>query len=246
MDSKLKKIVIAGVMGAISIFLGATPLGFIPYFSGASLTIMHVPVIIGTVLEGPVVGVVVGFIFGIFSLLRAAIAPNTPADVWFVNPLVSIVPRLVIGPIAWLVFQSSRNLKKGQIFIISGFVGMVVNTVLWLIFQKYGGFESEIISIFTVGVSCVFVTSVSSYLLLRLYEKSSQLFPYTVSALGGSITNTALVLMALGFKKFLAWELIGMIALLNGLPEAVIAALLTAAVVASWRRIETGRKGSSV
>jgi uncharacterized membrane protein len=104
MENKIRKIVIAGVLGAISIFLGATRLGFIPYFSGASLTIMHVPVIIGAVLEGPIVGVVIGFIFGIFSLIQAAIAPQGPADVWFVNPLVSILPRLFIGPVSWLVY----------------------------------------------------------------------------------------------------------------------------------------------
>ena len=66
MNEKVRKIVIAGVMGAISIFLGATHLGFIPWFAGAALTVMHVPVIIAAVLEGPVVGAVVGLIFGAF------------------------------------------------------------------------------------------------------------------------------------------------------------------------------------
>jgi len=35
---------------------GGHALGFIPRFGGISLTIMHVPVIIGAVLEEPVVG----------------------------------------------------------------------------------------------------------------------------------------------------------------------------------------------
>jgi len=52
MSSATRKIVIAGVMGAISVFLGATHLGFIPWLAGAALTIMHVPVIIGAVLIG--------------------------------------------------------------------------------------------------------------------------------------------------------------------------------------------------
>lgn len=245
MNDRIRKIVIAGVMGGISIFLGATRLGFIPYLTGVSLTIMHVPVIIGAVLEGPVVGAVIGFIFGIFSLLQAALTP-AGVDVVFINPLVSVLPRLFIGPVAWLVFRSSENLKKSQIFIISGFIGVVVNTVLWLLYERFGGFTSDIKSIFTVGISCLFVTSVSSYLLLRLYEKSSQLFPYIISALAGSTTNTALVLMALGLLKFLSWKIIGTIALFNGLPEAVIASLLAVVVVASWKGIETGKKGSSI
>ncbi|HDQ15112.1 MAG TPA: ECF transporter S component, partial [Sediminispirochaeta sp.] len=94
---RIKKIVVAGAMSAIAIFLGATRLGFIPWFAGASLTIMAVPVIIGAILEGPVVGFVIGLIFGVFSLIQAAVAPQGPTDVWFVDPLVSVLPRLFIG-----------------------------------------------------------------------------------------------------------------------------------------------------
>ena len=99
-ERSTRKIVLAGAMGAISIFLGATHLGFIPWFAGAALTIMHVPVIIGAVLEGPLVGLLIGLIFGAFSLLQGAIAPTGPTDVWFTNPLISILPRIFIGPAA--------------------------------------------------------------------------------------------------------------------------------------------------
>ena len=184
MNDRVRKIVIAGVMGGISIFLGATHLGFIPYFSGASLTIMHVPVIIGAVLEGPVVGTVIGLIFGLFSLLQAAIAPTGPADVWFVNPLVSILPRLVIGPIAWLVYRALKNFREVPALVGAG--------------------------------------------------------------IAGSLTNTVLVLGVLGAFGYLPWPVIGTIAAANGLPEAALAAILTYAVVVSWKRIKTKRQGSSV
>jgi uncharacterized membrane protein len=127
-----RKIVIAGVMGAISIFLGATHLGFIPWFAGAALTIMHVPVIIGAVLEGPLVGLLIGLIFGGFSLLQAAIAPTGPTDVWFTNPLVSILPRLFIGPVAWLVYSAIKRMNHPTAVILSGIAGSLTNTVLVL------------------------------------------------------------------------------------------------------------------
>ena len=73
-------------MGAIAVFLGLTRWGFIPWFGGVSLTIMHVPVIIGAVLEGPIVGALIGLIFGLFSMIQAAVAPNGSLDVWFTNP----------------------------------------------------------------------------------------------------------------------------------------------------------------
>ena len=55
-QDRTRKLVITGVMGAISVLLGVTHWGFIPWFGGVSLTIMHVPVIIAAVLEGPIVG----------------------------------------------------------------------------------------------------------------------------------------------------------------------------------------------
>jgi uncharacterized membrane protein len=184
MSSTTRKIVIAGVMGAISVLLGATHWGFVPWFAGAALTVMHVPVIIGAVLEGPWVGVAIGAIFGAFSLIQGAIAPTGPADVWFTNPLVSILPRLFIGPVAWLVYGALRR-------------------------------ASEPAALAAAGVA-------------------------------GSLTNSVLVLGALGMLRFLPWGAIGTIAVTNGLPEAILAAVITVAVVGAWKRIGIGREGSTV
>jgi len=180
----VRKIVVAGVMSAIAILLGATHWGFIPWFAGAALTIMHVPVIIGAVLEGPVVGVVIGFIFGLFSLIQAAIAPTGPADTWFTNPVLSILPRLFIGPFAWLAYRALEKLNRTLALIVSGVVG--------------------------------------------------------------SLTNTVLVLGVIGLLGYLPWALIGTIAVTNGLPEAVVAAIITLAVVAAWQGIETRRGGARI
>lgn len=130
-QDRTRKIVVTGVLGAIAILLGLTHWGFIPWFSGASLTIMAVPVIIGAVLEGPVVGLGIGLIFGLFSMLQAAIAPNGPTDVWFTNPVLSVLPRLFIGPVAWLVW---RPLQKWPVLglILAGIAGSITNTVLVL------------------------------------------------------------------------------------------------------------------
>ena len=194
MTTRTRKIVIAGVMGAVSVFLGATHLGFIPWIAGAALTIMHVPVIIGAVLEGPLVGVVIGLIFGGFSFIQAAIAPTGPADVWFTNPLVSIAPRLLIGPVAWLAYRAFRRWFDAPSFAIAGVAGSLANTALVL----------GVIEFFT-------------------YVKPDNRF--TIK---------------------LPWQAAGMIAVTNGLPEAVLAALLTFAVVASYKRVKTRRTGSSI
>jgi uncharacterized membrane protein len=130
-QDRTRKIVITGILGAISIFLGITRWGFLPWLSGASLTIMHVPVIIGAVLEGPVVGLIIGLIFGIFSMIQAAVAPNGPADVWFTNPLLAIVPRLFIGPLAYLAWNALKRWPVAAL-VVAGITGSLTNTILVL------------------------------------------------------------------------------------------------------------------
>lgn len=138
-QSRTRKIVVAGVMGAITVILGATHWGLIPW-GAAAFSIMQVPTIIAAILEGPIVGTIVGLIFGIFSMIQASAGPTGPLDPLFVNPLLSIVPRLLIAPIAWLVWN---GLKKWPIagMIASGIAGSLTNTVfvlgmLGLVFGK--------------------------------------------------------------------------------------------------------------
>jgi uncharacterized membrane protein len=133
MDEKntTRSIVITGLMAAIAVVLGWTHWGFIPWFGGAALTIMHVPAIISAILVGPVSGAAVGLIFGIFSMIQAALAPTGPADVWFTNPLLSVLPRLFIGPGAWLVYSALKRWIVPSLFT-AGAVGSLVNTALVL------------------------------------------------------------------------------------------------------------------
>ena len=130
-QDRTRKIVIAGILGAVAVFLGLTRWGFIPWFGGISLTIMHVPAIIGAILEGPWVGGFIGLIFGVFSMIQAAVAPNSPADTWFTNPILAVLPRLFIGPVAWLVWTL---LKRWPVvgMIIAGIAGSLTNTILVL------------------------------------------------------------------------------------------------------------------
>jgi uncharacterized membrane protein len=119
----VRQIVIAGILGGIAIFLGATQLGFIPVpnLSGRA-TIMHVPVILGGALEGPVVGTIVGLIFGIFSFIQADVP-------FFRDPLVSVLPRLPIGIVAWAVFAALRNRSLDLASAAAGVLGSLTNTV---------------------------------------------------------------------------------------------------------------------
>ncbi len=118
-----RKIVVAGILGAIAIVLGVTRLGFIPVpNTTANATIMHVPAIIGAVLEGPLVGMIAGGIFGIFSFLQA----ETPL---FQNPIIAIVPRLLIGPVAWLAYRAVVGVNKDLASVVAGVAGTLTNSI---------------------------------------------------------------------------------------------------------------------
>lgn len=134
METKtVRTIVITAVLGALSIVFAITPLGYIPWFGGISITIMHIPVILAAILEGPVAGTVVGLVFGLTSLIKAATAPTGPVDVLFTNPLVSVLPRLLIGIVAWLVFAAFRGRLKPVAAGFAAFAGTVTNTVFVLL-----------------------------------------------------------------------------------------------------------------
>ena len=126
--SNVRKIVVAGALGALTIALIVTGAGVIPWFAGVSLTVMHVPAIIGAIIEGPVVGIVVGGIFGAAALVKAAVAPNGPIDVFFVNPLISILPRLLIGLAAWAAHRAFRGKAGALAAATAGVVGSLTNS----------------------------------------------------------------------------------------------------------------------
>mgnify|MGYP000250596717 CR=1 FL=1 len=182
----VRKIAVAGVLSAIAIVLGVTRLGFIPWFSGASVTILQVPVIIGAVLEGPLVGFIIGLLFGLSSLLQAAIAPTGPVDVAFTNPLISVVPRLLIGPVAWYLYKLVLGRK-------------------------------ELNQVHPARYSAALIAA----------------------GLGGSLTNTILVLSTLGLFGFFPWSLIFTVAIGNGPAEAAVSAAITLIIVAAYTRIGT-------
>jgi len=119
-----RRIVVAGVLGAIAIVLGVTRIGFIPVPNvSGNATIMHIPAIIGAVLEGPLVGVLAGGIFGVFSMLQDTTG-------LFTNPVVSVIPRLLIGLMSWLAYRSLASRNTDLAAAVAGVVGTLTNTIL--------------------------------------------------------------------------------------------------------------------
>jgi uncharacterized membrane protein len=116
--------VISGIIGGVALFLGATRLGLIPVpipFVG-NATLLHIPAVLGGALEGPVVGLLAGAIFGAFSFLYAEVP-------LFRDPIVAFVPRLLIGVVAWIVFASLRRWNIDFASAAAGLAGSLTNSV---------------------------------------------------------------------------------------------------------------------
>mgnify|MGYP000868878452 CR=1 FL=1 len=101
--NRWQALTVSGLLGALSIMLGMTPLGLIPVPTAAGhATIMHVPAILGAILEGPKVGALTGLIFGLHSFFRA----SSPL---FADPIIAIAPRILIGIVAYAVYRLTRS-----------------------------------------------------------------------------------------------------------------------------------------
>ncbi|MCT4686471.1 ECF transporter S component [Vallitalea sp.] len=145
-----RKLVLASVMVAITIILAYTPLGLIP-LPPINPTILHIPTIIIAIVEGPIMGVVVGLGFGVATLIKAFTMPASPLDPLFMNPLISVLPRILIGITTYYSYALIKYLlgktKKSESIAI-GFgavIGSFTNTigVLGMIFIVYSDFIKE-------------------------------------------------------------------------------------------------------
>ncbi|MCC5912111.1 MAG: ECF transporter S component [Clostridiaceae bacterium] len=157
-----KSMAIAGMLGAFSVVLSATPIGYIPLpILGINATTMHIPVIIGAILGGPVIGTFVGMIFGISSLLRAT-------NPFFADPLVAILPRLLIG------FTSFYTYKLFKSSIAAAVVGTATNTigVLGMIYlRNYLPFEAVLGIAAINGTAEVVVSAFIVYAVVKSMKK---------------------------------------------------------------------------
>src|SRR5690554_6428981 len=122
---KARQLTVVGLLSGISIFLSLTPLGFIPILP-INPTIIDVPVIIGAIIEGPMIGAFIGGIFGLSSMVRAFMTP-TPTNFIFWNPIISIGVRILIGVVAGYVYRALKNRNYGV--AVSAVAGSLTNTI---------------------------------------------------------------------------------------------------------------------
>lgn len=205
-SKNIRDIAFLSIMVAIIFILAFTPIGFINLVV-IKATIIHIPVIIGSILLGPKKGAILGAAFGLASLLVNTLMPSLLSFAF--SPLMPVpglergtllalvvcfVPRILVGIVPWYVYKLVQKCMKKD------------------------------------------------------NEKRNNIVSISVAAVAGSMTNTILV-MSLIFILFkdayatmkgistdaVAGVVLGIVGM-NGIPEAIVAAVLTAAICIPLKR----------
>ena len=77
-------------------------------------------------------------------------------------------------------------------------------------------------------------------------KRSNEYVALLVAGALGTATNTILVLTMAVIRQYMTPEVALSVALINGIPEMIVAMIITVAVVAAWKRVETGGGKSKV
>ena len=132
----LKNLVLLGLLAGLIFLMGQTPLGLIP-LGFCNVTLLVIPVAVGTIYMGWKYGLVLGAAFAATSLLSALTKPSAlVATLMGASPVLAIVmtvlPRLCIPLVIWGVNKLLGRLQKHVAAAIAAACGSLTNTVLYL------------------------------------------------------------------------------------------------------------------
>ena len=143
----IREFAATSLFAAIIFLMTFTPFGFINLVV-INATIVHVPVIIGSILLGPRAGACLGGIFGLASAIRNTISPTILSfafspfvpvpgaergSLWAI--LICFVPRVLVGVVPYYALRLSgavpllKKTNAARLFL-SGVIGSVTNTIL--------------------------------------------------------------------------------------------------------------------
>lgn len=150
---KIRELVVLAMFTAIVILLAFTPIGLID-LPLIKATILHVPVIIGSVVLGPKKGAFLGFIFGLTSLIKNSMAPSILSFAFtpfvplpglskgsLLSLVICFIPRILVGVVPYFTVNgieilieklSGKNNRgiRAAATTVAAVVGAFTNTIL--------------------------------------------------------------------------------------------------------------------
>ena len=134
-----KSMVLLGLLTAVVAVFSLTPIGSIP-IGPLVITLNVIPIAIAAVTLGPIGGLIIGSVFGIFSFLQCfgiGIPSGMGAVLVQINPFLAFIqrfiPRALDGFLAGLIFTSSSKIIDNRISAcITGFCTALMNTAFFM------------------------------------------------------------------------------------------------------------------
>lgn len=132
--TKIKRLVLYSLFFAILLiqefvpFLGNIPIG--PF----SLTIIGITVYTASLMMGSLGGAIVGGFWGLITFIRAFTFPSSPiAPLIFTNPLISILPKIIMGWLCpWLFLKLRVHFKTYASMVVSIILTEIIADALTL------------------------------------------------------------------------------------------------------------------
>lgn len=240
------ELVLTSIFVALIFLMGMVPqIGFITIVPGNPITILHIPVLIAAVLLSFKYFWIPGLAFGVVSLIQAAMNP-VGLNIAFINPLVSILPRvLFVFAVFFLfrLFKILKNTKFGSFIIIAlvaAITGVAIFEGTFVVFSNLSDKANYIIA------GAIILVFVGLYVYLYLKHDFKSLVVPSIFIIG-TLIHTFLVLASVALFSYDAFfevfqtdqvmDVIVFIVGFNGLTEAVIAALIGTPIYLALQRV---------
>ncbi|MFV0520398.1 MAG: ECF transporter S component [Lachnospirales bacterium] len=160
MNTKTKKLTLMSLMASIIILMTFVPYtGYISY-GFISITTIHIPVIIGSMILGKKEGLILGLVWGISNLIKAYTS-MTPEALIFLDPRISVLPRALVGFLAGLsgdlfIDKIYKNPKITSVFAVCLTIihtALVITAIALWGQDNMFNFGENILSIFKIVIS---------------------------------------------------------------------------------------------
>lgn len=258
-NNKTSELVLTSLFTAIIIIMAFTPLGYIPLVV-INATIIHIPVILGSLFCGPKKGAFLGFVFGFTSFIKNTIMPSSlsafvfspvlassvvgPAGI-FKSLFICFVPRILVGVLPYFVYMlikkalSSENKKIWGIILNLAVCVLLGFGLHAFIAKMSAGNMAESANLI---ISIIVAVVIFAVLQFAAMKKDTNVLSFVYAGISGAFINTLLVMggifvlykdayaSALSIDANAVLGVIGGVISFNGVIEAIVAAVIVYAI----------------
>ena len=211
-NEKIYGLVLTALFTTIIAVMTFTSLGYIP-LGVINATIIHIPVIIGSLFLGPKKGAFLGFVFGLTSFLNNTFRAATLSAFVF-SPvlaygvlgwtgvlrsfLICFVPRILVGVVPFYVYRFFHRLLEKEdkkiIWIVELVASAIFGLAVGMFLNRSIGAETGGRTAIVLGVGFAAGAALLAALILYSRKHSPAQIAYAYAGMSGAMTNTILVM----------------------------------------------------